>query len=112
MKTAGELRQQAERYRRLMRQISDPAAVQAISDLAGEFEMTAAELEKRHHIRERAHEIWIERGRPEGRDVEVWLAAERELEGQGTPRSTTGLSPTRPDAERDAAASTSGQPRG
>jgi hypothetical protein len=44
----GELRQRAERYRRLKKEISDPTAVQAISDLAGEFEMTAAELEKRH----------------------------------------------------------------
>jgi Tn3 transposase DDE domain len=33
MKRACELRQQAERYRRLKRQISDPAAVQAICDL-------------------------------------------------------------------------------
>lgn len=82
MKRAGELRQQAERYRRLKKQISDPAAVQAICDLVGEFELTAADLEKRHHIRERAHEIWIERGRPDGRDVEFWLAAERELEGE------------------------------
>ena len=41
--------------------------------------MTAAELEKCHHIRKRAHEIWIERGQPEGRDVEFWLEAEREL---------------------------------
>jgi hypothetical protein len=84
MKRAGELRQRAERYRRLRRQISDPAAVQAISDLAGEFEMTAADLEKRHHVRERAHELWILQGRPEGRDVEFWLAAERELEGKQT----------------------------
>ena len=49
-------------------------------------EMTAAELEKREHIRERAHEIWIERGRLHGRDVEHWLAAERELDEEG-PRS-------------------------
>jgi Protein of unknown function (DUF2934) len=86
MKRAGELRQQAERYRRLKRQISDPAAVQAICDLAGELEMTAAELEKHHLTRERAHEIWIEQGRPDGRDVEFWLTAERELEGQQTRR--------------------------
>lgn len=79
MKRIGELRQRAESYRRLEKQISDPATVKAICDLAGQFEMTAAELEKRHLIRERAHEIWIERGRPEGRDVENWLAAEREL---------------------------------
>jgi Protein of unknown function (DUF2934) len=82
MKRAGELRQQAERYRRLKQQISDPAAMQAICDLAGEYEMTAAELEKHQQTCERAHEIWIERGRPDGRDVEFWLAAEREIEGQ------------------------------
>jgi transcription initiation factor TFIIIB Brf1 subunit/transcription initiation factor TFIIB len=86
MKRAGELRQQAERYRRLKRQITDPAAVRAICDVVDEYEMTAAELEKRHHVRERAHEIWVERGRPEGCDVECWLAAERELEGQQTRR--------------------------
>ena len=82
MKRAGELRQQAERYRRLKRQVTDPAAVRAICDVAAEYEMTAAKLEKRHLIRERAHEIWVERGRPEGHDVEFWLAAERQLEGE------------------------------
>jgi hypothetical protein len=82
MKRARELRQRAERHRRLKRQISDPTAVRAICDLAGELETTAAGLEQQHLIRERAHEIWIERGRPEGRDVEFWLAAERELEGK------------------------------
>jgi hypothetical protein len=85
MKRAGELRQQAERYRQLRKQISDPAAVQAICDLAGEFEVTAAGPERRHHIRERAHETWVERGRPEGRDVEFWLEAERELGVQDVP---------------------------
>jgi hypothetical protein len=106
MKRADELRQLAERYRQLRRQISDPAAVQAICDLAGEFEVTAAGLERRHHIRERAHEIWVERGRREGRDVEFWLKAERELAVQDVP------DPTPPDAARSAAASTSSQPRG
>ncbi|GAC1523204.1 MAG: hypothetical protein NVS2B16_31350 [Chloroflexota bacterium] len=86
MKRAGELRQQAERYRRLERQVTDPAAVRAICDVVAEYEMTAAELEKRHLIRERAHEIWVERGRPEGHDVEFWLTAERELEGEKTRR--------------------------
>ena len=79
MKKAGELRRRAERYRRLRMQINDPTALKAICAVADELEMTAEEIERRHHIRERAHEIWIERGRPEGRDVEFWLAAEREL---------------------------------
>jgi len=63
-------------------QISDARAVQVICDLVGEYEMTAAELEKRHHTRERAHAIWIEQGRPEGRDVEFWLMAEQELDAK------------------------------
>jgi hypothetical protein len=82
MKKIGELRQRADGYRRMKRLVNDPAAVQAITDLVDEYEMTAAELEKRQQTRERAHEIWIERGRPEGRDVEFWLLAERELDGR------------------------------
>jgi hypothetical protein len=38
MKKASELRQRAERYRRLTTQISDPTTVRAIRDLAGELE--------------------------------------------------------------------------
>jgi hypothetical protein len=86
MKRAGELRQQAERYRRLKKQIGDAAAVKAAGELAEEAEVTAAELEKRHFTRKRAHEIWIEHGRPHGRDVEFWLTAERELEDERTGR--------------------------
>ena len=32
-----------------------------------------------HRIRERAHEIWIEEGRPEGRASDHWLRARWEL---------------------------------
>jgi hypothetical protein len=81
MKRAGELRRQAERYRRLELQIGDPAAVRALSELAGEFDKTAEEIEKQQRVRERAHEIWVERGWPAGCDVEFWLTAEQELEG-------------------------------
>ena len=80
MKRAGELRQQAERHRRLKRQVSDPAAVKAMRDLACEFESDRSGVGKTPRISERAHEIWIEQGRPEGRDLEFWLAAERELD--------------------------------
>ncbi|HEY2016742.1 MAG TPA: DUF2934 domain-containing protein [Bryobacteraceae bacterium] len=82
MKRADELRQRAERYRLLKRDISDPKAVQAMSELAAEYEMTAEDLERQHHIRERAREIWIEHGRPEGHDLDIWLAAEREVDIQ------------------------------
>jgi hypothetical protein len=81
MKKVGELLRRAEGYRRLRRQIADDRAAKALDELVEESELTAAELEKRHQIRERAHAIWIERGRPEGRDVEFWLDAEKELAG-------------------------------
>jgi hypothetical protein len=81
MEKPGELRQRAAHYRGLKARVSDRRALQALSELADEFEMTAAELEKRCLIRRRAFEIWIERGCPEERDVEHWLLAERELAG-------------------------------
>lgn len=33
-------------------------------------------------ISQRAHMIWIQNGRPEGRDLEHWLQAEAELQRQ------------------------------
>jgi hypothetical protein len=41
------------------------------------------QLEQR--IRDRAHQIWEEEGRPEGCDQEHWARAEREINGQGSP---------------------------
>jgi hypothetical protein len=81
MKKSGELRQRAKHYRGLKGRVSDRRALQAISELADEFETEAAALEKRCLVRTRAFEIWLERGCPEGRDVENWLLAEQELAG-------------------------------
>ncbi len=36
-------------------------------------------------IRERAYQIWIEEGRPEGRHVENWRQAEAELRSGTSP---------------------------
>jgi hypothetical protein len=41
MRKASELRQRAERYRRLQMNINDPRAIQVICELAGELEMIA-----------------------------------------------------------------------
>lgn len=41
-----------------------------------------------------AHELWRERGCPEGSDVDIWLEAERQLNAGGTPAS-------RPNKVRD-----------
>ena len=37
-------------------------------------------------VRQRAFELWEQRGRPEGYEAEFWLQAERELTGEGNSR--------------------------
>jgi hypothetical protein len=36
-------------------------------------------------VRQRAFEIWKQRGCPEGYETEFWYQAERELKGEGSP---------------------------
>jgi len=65
------------------------------------------ELER---IRARAYELWEQAGRPEGRDSEHWLEAERELSGQ--PRTShEGISdhPVKEEEERQEALPPRGQ---
>ena len=38
--------------------------------------------EKIDQLRNRAYQIWERKGRPQGRDLEHWLEAERELEAE------------------------------
>ena len=40
-------------------------------------------MQDQERIRQRAHEIWEEEGRPEGRHAEHWAQASRELEAEG-----------------------------
>jgi hypothetical protein len=37
-------------------------------------------------IRERAHQIWIEEGQPNGRALDHWLRARWEIEGKAEPK--------------------------
>ena len=54
-------------------------ATSSLGDRAPAFEHRATEISE-HHIRERAYGIWIEEGRPDGREVEHWLRATKEFE--------------------------------
>jgi hypothetical protein len=83
MNKSRELRQRAVHYRWLMMGVTDARAVQVLRELADESERRAETLETSCRIRERAYRIWIERGCPEGRDLEHWLLAERDLAGDG-----------------------------
>ena len=77
MKSPHELRRDAERYRRLVAGVDDRRAIEAITELAAEYDELAAARERR--IRRRAYEIWEEQGRPHGIQGDHWIAAEARL---------------------------------
>ena len=79
MKRPGQLRRQAEHYRRLASGLTDRRTIDAITELAAEYEAVAAAMEKLELIRRRAYEIWEEQGRPDGLHADHWHDAEREL---------------------------------
>ena len=56
----------------------------------------------REQIEALAHAIWVDRGCPEGRDLDNWLEAERQLKGEiGVPAAADDIpavdDPTEPD---------------
>lgn len=53
-----------------------------------------------------AHELWRERGSPEGSDIDIWLEAERQLNGEvprHPERDPIPADPDRADADSDPA---------
>jgi Protein of unknown function (DUF2934) len=83
MKTPHKLRREAERYRRLATDIDDRRAIDALRELAIQYEELAVVLEREQLVRRRAYEIWEQQGRPHGRHGGHWEAAERELGDAG-----------------------------
>src|SRR5712671_1664553 len=75
------LLEKASKYREFARWIGDRETVHRILALAGELKQRALALAKPNEdkIRKRAREIWEENNRPDGRDDEFWLQAEREF---------------------------------
>ena len=53
MKSPHELRREAERYRRLVAGVDDRRAIEAITELAAEYEELAEVLEQEHRSRAR-----------------------------------------------------------
>ena len=47
-----------------------------------------------HHVRQRAFELWEQRGNPEGYEAEFWLQAERELKGEEIDSVASANAPT------------------
>ena len=87
MKSPHELRRDAERYRRLVAGVDDRRAIEAITELAAEYDELAAERERR--IRRRAYEMWEERWL-HGLQGGHWIAAEAEPAEGGKRSSRSG----------------------
>jgi hypothetical protein len=73
---------QLELAGRAISRIGDRETVQRLQEFAREISerlriLRTARLEE--ETRRRAHQLWEAAGRPEGRDLEFWLRAEREL---------------------------------
>jgi hypothetical protein len=79
MKTPHELRREAEQFRRLATDIDDRWTMEALRELADDYEGLALVLERQELVRKRAYEMWEQQGRPHGRHADHWVAAEREL---------------------------------
>jgi hypothetical protein len=98
-------------------QISDTAANQGMEALDGGMsaalnfespdgwktgftpEVTMAGPDREERIRERAHALWIEEGRPEGSEERHWLQAAAEIDAQDAPKA-----PAKKPAAKKAAA--------
>ena len=56
--------------------------------------MNVTAHEPEHQIRQRAFELWQQRGNPDGYDVEFWFQAERELKSEDVSSSDSMNAPT------------------
>jgi hypothetical protein len=81
---AEQLRRKLEQARRLASVTTDLTTMQRLREFADEISDKLrtyfVRRRAREEVRARAQQIWEENGRPEGRDVEFWLQAEREIE--------------------------------
>ena len=76
------LLEKARKYRGYARWVGDRQTVKGFWALAAELRDRARALAHPDEgkIRNRAREIWEENGKPQGRDLEFWLQAEREFQ--------------------------------
>ena len=79
MKSPNDLREHARHLRQLAPAINDRRTLEAIAELAAEYEAVAAAVERFNLVRKRAYQIWKEQGRPEGLHADHWHDAELQV---------------------------------
>jgi hypothetical protein len=85
MEERRELERKIEQASRIASRINDPTTYQRlwnfVEELRQRLRQRRATKRTTEEIRVRARELWELEGRPAGRDLEIWLQAERELTG-------------------------------
>ncbi len=82
-----EIERRIAQTSRLASAVTDRTTQRRLAELRDELMETLRRFPRRgasvpeSRIRARAHELWEQHGRPQGRDEEFWLRAERELVG-------------------------------
>jgi hypothetical protein len=78
-----ELEQKIAQVTRISFSITDPTTYERLREMVEKLKAKLQKLtfarRERSAVRKRAHQLWEEAGRPPGRDVEFWFAAEAEL---------------------------------
>ena len=79
-----QLEREIERANRLAAGVTDQTTYQRlrqfVEELRQQLQHRLAARRAKEMIRARAKELWELSGRPEGRDLEFWLQAERDLQ--------------------------------
>jgi len=85
MEERRELERKIEQANRIASRINDPTTYQRlrnfVEELRQRLRQRLAARRTTEEIRARARELWELEGRPAGRDLDIWLQAERELTG-------------------------------
>jgi hypothetical protein len=78
-----KLELEIERANRLAAGVTDQTTYERlkgfVEELRQRLKRRLTARRTREEIRVRAHELWVQHGRPPGRDVEFWLRAESEI---------------------------------
>ena len=86
MEERRELERKIEQANRIASRINDPTTYQRlrnfVEELRQRLRQRLAARRTTEEIRARARELWELEGRPAGRDLDIWLQAERELAGE------------------------------
>jgi len=76
-----KIEHQLELATRVAETIKDEGTVQRLRNFADELRQKLKRMMRRPRVKARAYELWEQAGRPPGRDLEFWLEAERQLDG-------------------------------